>query len=236
LVAVVMGLPFEFERPTQVGLTDSGGNVVLDDLLGADLRILEDDTWESLFEAMDRVGDELEAEGRKVHRIPVGGSSPLGAFAFYQAASELPTGIDYVVTASSSGSTHTGLAYAFAGTETKIVGVACDPEPELPLEFADLAAGLESIVGKGIYLSADDFVFDLRFVGHGYGIPSDAGMAALRYLAQREGIFLDPIYSAKAFAGLMAMAREGSVSGRVVFWHTGGLPALFAMGERSHVG
>jgi D-cysteine desulfhydrase family pyridoxal phosphate-dependent enzyme len=232
LVAVVMDLPFEFELPRERGLTESGGNVWLDDLLGAELRTIPNGTWEELFEATRVVEQEMETSGRRFFSIPVGGSSPLGAFAFTQAAAEIAdqaSAFDFIVMASSSGSTQTGLQYALAGSETKVVGVACDPEPELVEEFALLASGLDALVGGAKNLEAGDFYFDTRFVGPGYGIPSEAGMDALRYLARREGIFLDPIYSAKAFAGLIAMVEEGSVKGRVLFWHTGGTPSLFAM-------
>ena len=238
LVAVVMDLPFEFELPTERGLTEVGGNVWLDELLGAELRTILNGTWEALFDATIATHKELEEAGRTVYSIPVGGSSPLGAFAFVQSAEEIaaqaPT-FDFIVTASSSGSTQTGLQYALHGTETTVIGIACDPEPELVNEFAALAAGIDDLTGQSKSLQPTDFHFDTRFVGPGYAIPSEAGMDALRYLARREGIFLDPIYSAKAFAGLMAMAEEGSVWGRVLFWHTGGTPLLFAM-DHSDVG
>jgi D-cysteine desulfhydrase family pyridoxal phosphate-dependent enzyme len=232
LVAVVMDLPYEFELPPEKGLTESGGNVLLDYLLGAELRTIPNRTWEALFDATIVTQKELEETGRTVYSIPVGGSSPIGAYAFTQAAEEIATqapAFDFIVTASSSGSTQTGLQYALNGSQTKLIGIACDPEPELVEEFALLAAGLDALTGESKNLQSTDFHFDTRFVGPGYGIPSEAGMDALRYLARREGIFLDPIYSAKAFAGLMELASEGTVKGRVLFWHTGGTPSLFAM-------
>ena len=96
-------------------------------------------------------------------------------------------------------------------------------------EFAALAAELDKLTGMGLNLTHEDFAFDLRFVGPGYGVPSEGGMEAIKLLARKEGIFLDPVYSAKAFHGLIEMARSGELSGRVCFWHTGGSPALFAM-------
>jgi len=229
LVAVVMELPYEFSPPTESGLTATGGNVALNAFLGCDLRLVPNGSWESLFAQTERVRSTLQAEGHRVFSIPVGGSSPLGAYAFYRAAEELPDRFDVIVTASSSGSTQTGLQYAFRCTTTRVVGVACDPEPDLVEEFAELANGLDAITQRGIHLAPTDFEFDLDFVGPGYGIPSAEGMEAIRYLAQREGIFLDPIYSAKAFAALRHRAQTGELSGRVLFWHTGGLPSLFAL-------
>ena len=77
-------------------------------------------------------------------------------------------------------------------------------------------------------LAAEDFLIDFGSVGPGYGVPSEEGRQAIKLMAQGEGIFLDPIYSGKAFAGLMRLAHLGTVTGRVLFWHTGGTPALFA--------
>jgi 1-aminocyclopropane-1-carboxylate deaminase/D-cysteine desulfhydrase-like pyridoxal-dependent ACC family enzyme len=229
-VAVVMALPYEDERPAEQGLKDSGGNAWLDKMLGVDLRLLPDGTWEELFAATARIASELRTAGRNVYEVPVGGSTPIGAYAFYQAGLELGAeAFDWIVFASSSGSTHTGLAYAFHGTETRILGIACDPEPEITGDFQRLYEGLEALVGERRPMSLSDWRLNLDYVGAGYGIPSEAGNSAIRLLAQTEGIFLDPVYSGKAFAGLLSLVRTGEIGGRVLFWHTGGTPALFAM-------
>ena len=230
-VAVVMPLPYEFE-PVEGGLKASNGNVLLDELLGAEIRMLPNGTWDELFAATASIAEELRASDKKVFEIPIGGSSPQGAFGFYEAGVELLSqdfGFETVVGASSSGSTQTGLTYAFARAKTNFLGMACDPEPEMVHEFAALAAELDKLTGMGLNLTHEDFAFDLRFVGPGYGVPSEGGMEAIKLLARKEGIFLDPVYSAKAFHGLIEMARSGELSGRVCFWHTGGSPALFAM-------
>jgi 1-aminocyclopropane-1-carboxylate deaminase/D-cysteine desulfhydrase-like pyridoxal-dependent ACC family enzyme len=143
---------------------------------------------------------------------------------------------DWIVFASSSGSTQTGLGYGLAGTRTRVLGIACDPEPELVDDFAELSAKLDELVGAGRGLSSSDFLFNTDFVGPGYGVPSPEGLDAIRYLAMREGIFLDPVYTSKAFAALRSLAEDGTLSGRVLFWHTGGLPALFAVPESYGLG
>ena len=168
-----------------------------------------------------------EGQGFQTFRIPIGGSSPLGAYAFYQAAQEIQEPFDAVVFASSSGSTHTGLAYGFHGSDTRVLGIACDPEPEIAEDFALLAKGLDEWVPNGPCMTAGDYDLSFEYVGPGYGVPSEAGNAAIELLARTEGIFLDPIYSGKAFAGLLDLVRKGELTGRVLFWHTGGLPALF---------
>lgn len=203
------------------------GNLLLDDLLGAHLTLFPDDDWEILYGFAEDIAKALEAHGDTVYRIPVGGSSPVGAYAFVKAAEELERDFDYVVCPSSSGSTHAGLTHAFHGSTTKVIGVACDPEPEILDDLELLVEGLDSYAGvKGLDRSNIDFRLD--WAGEAYGIPSPEGKSALEELARKEGIFLDPIYTAKAFSGLLAMIRSGEISGKICFWHTGGLPALFA--------
>jgi D-cysteine desulfhydrase family pyridoxal phosphate-dependent enzyme len=230
--AAVMALPYVSveERSSERGLSDTGGNVLLDDLVGVRLHVHPDGTWDELYGITGSLARQLSAAGRKVYEVPVGGSSPLGAYAFYQAGLELgDSRFDWIVFASSSGSTHTGLAYAFHGTKTRILGIACDPEPDLVDDFQELYEGLESLIGKPRPMVREKWLLNLDFVGAGYGIPSEAGNAAIGLLARTEGIFLDPIYTGKAFAGLVDLAKRGDIHGRILFWHTGGLPALFAM-------
>ena len=224
--AAVMAMPYDVVEPKEQETTD-GGNLILDDLLGIDLRFAPNGTWDELYAQAEALAVEQETAGANVYRIPIGGSSALGAFAFYQAAQELDQKFDTVVFASSSGSTHTGLAFAFSGTSTRVLGIACDPEPEIAEDFAELAVGLREILPDGPVLTAKDYDLDFNFVGPGYGVPSEAGNAAIRRLARTEGIFLDPIYSGKAFAALLDLVENRRLIGKILFWHTGGLPALF---------
>lgn len=229
--AVVMDLPFEYARPKGPALASAGGNELLDRLLGVDLHRVEDGPWETLYAQADELADRLEARGRRVYRIPVGGSSALGAYAFTRAAVEVQAAeehFDWIVTATSSGSTQTGLTWALHDGSTRVLGIACDPEPEIAEDFVRLSAELDALTGHEKALTPRDFEIDFRFVGPGYGARSAEGDAAIVRLAQTEGIFLDPIYSAKAFSGLLKRIEEGSLTGRILFWHTGGIPALFA--------
>lgn len=229
--AAVMDLPYDAAFGVPAGpRPGGGGNETLDAILGVRLHRVPDAPWEQLFEAAEQVAGALESQGRKVYRIPIGGSSPLGAFAFVRAAEEL-AGIphfDAVVCPTSSGSTHAGLAYALHGGPTRVVGIACDPEPEVVDDLQRLVLALDAMVGGRREVAAEYLDVRQDFVGPGYGVPSREGDAALRYLARREGVFLDPVYSAKAFAGLIEMAKRRELRGRVLFWHTGGTPAIFA--------
>ncbi len=226
--SATMALPYEDHKPAAAPM-GPGGNALLDDLLGIDLRIYDDAQWDELFARAEDIAKEFEAAGKRVYRVPVGGSSPLGAYAFAKAAEELTETFDWIVTASSSGSTQAGLGHALHATAAKVLGIACDPEPEMIHEFTKLASEIDNMTGETKGMKPEDWQFNLDYVGPGYGVPSEAGQAAIVELAQKEGIFLDPIYTGKAFAGLLDLTRKGGIKGKVLFWHTGGTPALFAM-------
>jgi 1-aminocyclopropane-1-carboxylate deaminase/D-cysteine desulfhydrase-like pyridoxal-dependent ACC family enzyme len=228
--AAVMELPYDegCGQAPRPRVNHQTGNPLLDRLLGVKLRVFPDGDWLVLYEHADRLAAELESRGTRVYRIPIGGSSPLGAFAFTQAASELDQPFDWIVFASSSGSTHTGLAYAMLGTNTRVLGIACDPEEAVLDDFAEVAAGLQQLLKGPRALLRNDFRLDFRFVGPGYGVPSEGSLNAIRQLARSEGVLLDPIYSGKAYHGLCELIARGEVSGKILFWHTGGVPSLFA--------
>ncbi|HXH62270.1 MAG TPA: pyridoxal-phosphate dependent enzyme [Fimbriimonadaceae bacterium] len=231
--AASMDLPFDkgAGKPTGRHVTQ-GGNRVLDEMFGLEMRVYPDDDWEVLDQHAKAIAEEYEQKGRTVRLIPTGGSTPTGAYGFYMAGNELSAQtkrpFDWIVTPTSSGSTHAGLGYCYFGSTTRVIGVSCDPEPELDQDLSRLAAGLDAITGLDKRMSASDFDFRLDFVGPGYGVASAAGDEAIRYLIAREGVLLDPVYSGKAFSGLLALVRSGELEGRGVFWHTGGLPTLFA--------
>lgn len=233
--ACVMDLPYEeaFGQPSSIRLHEHGANLLADQILGIEINKVDDGPWETLFDSTEELAKRYEKAGLKVYRIPIGGSSPLGAYSFLAAAREIDQPFDIIVTASSSGSTHAGLAYAFAGTPTKVIGISCDPEPDLYDTLAELCAGLDALTGESKNLTKTDF--DLRFdwVGEGYGVTSNEALEAIGLLAREEGVFLDPIYSGKAFAGLVGLVESGQLSGRVLFWHTGGGPTLFALPEEA---
>lgn len=230
-IAAVMNLPFAVihGRPDETGQpVERAGNVLLDEILGVELNVFPDDDWEVLYAHAEELAVSAESMGAKVYRIPVGGSSPIGAFAFVQAFEELDSPFDTILTPSSSGSTHSGLAWAAHEGATRVIGIACDPEPEIMEDLLRLTNGLDALTGVRKGMLESDLDLRLEWAGRAYGIPSPAGNAAIEYLARREGIFLDPVYTGKAFSGLLDLARQGELSGRILFWHTGGLPALFA--------
>jgi 1-aminocyclopropane-1-carboxylate deaminase/D-cysteine desulfhydrase-like pyridoxal-dependent ACC family enzyme len=228
-----MDLPFDSAagKPSGGSLAH-GGNRVLDDLFGLEMRVFPDDDWEVLDAYASAMVDEFSRAGKKAVRMPTGGSTPLGAYGFFVAGAELAAQardpFDWLVVPTSSCSTHAGLAHYFHGKSTRVVGISCDPEPGLVSDLWRLATGLDQITGEDRTMVAEDFDLRLDYVGPGYGVSSPAGEEAFEYLIKQEGILLDPVYSAKAFSGLLDLARKGEISGKVVFWHTGGFPTLFA--------
>lgn len=230
-LAVVMALPFEaeFGKP-EPRLPTIGGNVELDQVFGVELENVPDGPWEDLFAAAAGAAERERAAGHRVYEVPIGGSGPLGAYGFACAAQELTGGFDHIVTPTSSGSTHAGLAWHFHGTPTQVHGIACDPEPDLHDDVVRLCGELDALVGGRKKIGPGDVLLHREWVGPGYGVPSEEGQSALLRLAREEGLLLDPVYSAKAMAGLIGLAARGALSGRVLFWHTGGLPVLCAPG------
>jgi 1-aminocyclopropane-1-carboxylate deaminase/D-cysteine desulfhydrase-like pyridoxal-dependent ACC family enzyme len=211
----------------------ASGNLLLDQLFGAELHFAGEVGWPELFEAAQRVSDNLRGEGATPYTLPAGASSPVGAIGFVTAWAELSDqladqGVDAHTLwfASSSGGTHAGLllgrAISDTGPELRGIGVAADIAPDLPAYIDSLASDAASLIGTGMRVPAAEL--DMSHIGEGYGIPTPEGLEAIRLLARTEGIVCDPVYSGKALAALVAAEHDGSA----VFWHTGGYHALFA--------
>lgn len=211
------------------------GNLILDDLLGAQLDFRADANWADLNRAVSEVAQSYREAGQSAITAPVGASSPLGSLGFARAFLEFdqqcqseglqPTAI---VHASSSLGTHAGLLVgrALSGREIDIIGIDVGAiYPDLPEEANRLAAAAAELIG----LPLPDPGADLRteYLGRGYGLPDEATAAAIRLFAQQEAVITDPVYSGKGAQGLVDLLRRGEILGPVVFWHTGGYHALF---------
>jgi 1-aminocyclopropane-1-carboxylate deaminase/D-cysteine desulfhydrase-like pyridoxal-dependent ACC family enzyme len=234
-VAAVMETPYYAGagKPESPAVGSRNANSLIDSLLGVEVQNAADGPWEELYAFQDSLVKKLEQEGNRVYKMPIGGSSVLGAYSFVLAGRETDaqqSKFDYLITPSSSGSTHCGLAWHYNGSSTRVIGISADPDPdnELVEDMVDLSGGLDALLGDSKELTHADFDLRMDWAGEGYGVPSEAGKAAIQLLARREGVFLDPVYTGKAFAGLIELARSGEVSGKVLFWHTGGTPVLFA--------
>ena len=218
------------------GVTATRGNQLLNNLLGAEVRFLDTPDYADIYAEMERIAAQLARAGHHAFCIPVGGSVALGSLGYVNAVRELAAqakdqGVrfDHIVCATGSGGTHAGVALGarLYLPETRVTGVCVDTDPFaeiVPRLIRETAALLECDLPAGF-----DAVELLDRTGPGYAIPSEAGNAAVRTLAAHEGIILDPVYTGKAFAGLLDLCRSGADN--VLFWHTGGAGGLFAQGE-----
>jgi D-cysteine desulfhydrase family pyridoxal phosphate-dependent enzyme len=210
-------------------------NALLDRLLGADLRYVP--SRDGRQPAMEAAAAALRRLGRRPYVIPIGASTPLGAAAYVAAVRELLQQIDppdVIVHASSSGGTQAGIAAgcALAGVHTRVIGVSADETAaDLEREIRTIMVGLASLLGfEPTRFDATAIEVDDRFVGAGYGIPTPESRAAIELAARTEAVFLDPTYTSKAMAALIAGIRDGTCAdaGTVLFWHTGGQVTLFS--------
>ena len=213
------------------GVTACVGNQLLEKLMGTEVIFMDTDDYNDIYAEMDRIGAKL---GVPYYRIPCGGSNALGTLGYVECAREIAgqgMRFDHIVCAEGSGGTMAGLALGaklfLPGARVHGMMVDTDPFDEITLRLMREAADL---IGADAEVNSNDF--DLRdMCGPGYAIPSAEGNAAVSLMAEKEGLFLDPVYTGKAYAGLMAMAREGAFrpEDNVLFIHTGGAGGLFAL-------
>lgn len=218
------------------------GNVLLDQLFGADLQVLPRGS-DSLARAEARAA-QLRDAGRKVLVIPMGGSTPLGSLGYARCAGEiaqqeivLGLTFDQVVVPNGSAGTHAGLASGFALLErgtaiVKSYSVLSDRDSSA-IRTLKLTRDTLALLGSDAVVRPVEIVIDGSQLGEGYGLPTEAMQDAVRLMARAEGLLIDPVYSGKAFAGLVADIRQGRFrSGdNVLFVMTGGEPGLFAYRE-----
>lgn len=215
------------------------GNVVLDRLFGAVIHDVPGNV--NALQVAEERASALRREGRKVYVCPLGGSSAVGCLGYVSCAMEIlnqsaESGIDFdhIVVANGSGGMQAGLvagALAAGVPPTKVVGYTV----LAPLEKAhatthDKVQQTLDLIGAGLTVSGDDVVVHEEQLGSGYGLPTNSMRRAVSLLANQEGLLLDPVYSGKAFAGLIQSVENGKFSAgqNVLFLMSGGTPSLFA--------
>ncbi len=219
---------------------ETSGNLLLDHLFGAEVHIVED-VDAALLKAGEII-ETTESKGGKAHFIPPGGSNATGSLGFVRAAKELQTQendegrrFDRIVLAASTAGTLAGLAIGFAALEDpRRLDAVMVYEPSA--EVRPKAQTLIAETAEQIGIASPGFAnitFHDGFLGEGYGLPTDPMREAVSLMATKEGIALDPAYTGKAFAGLIDFLRRGDVGAEenILFWHTGGAPAIFAQPE-----
>lgn len=235
---------------------DLGGNVFLQNFIGARIKILEgegkkliklEDIWETVSENFQY----LERMGKRTYLAPIGASIPEGSMevswggiayldCFYEIMSQcMHLGIepDWIVHATGSGSTQAGLVVGskLMSSRTKILGISVSEKKE---EFKEIVRkiieNIENYIQIGLDLRDEDIKIIDDYIGEGYGRVNKELVDSLRIVAEREGIFLDPVYTGKAMTGLLDLIKKGFINSgeKVIFIHTGGLPALFSYREK----
>lgn len=218
----------------------ASGNLLLDQLFGAKI------VWTSRAERESVLRATFESAweaGRRPYLIPLGASNALGSLAYEAAFQEFlaqiktpqapVTVVDWIVVASSSGGTQAGLALGArrAGWTGRVLGISIDePAPDLQAIVASMASGAADRLGEELVISPDEILVNADYLGEGYGVMGDAEREAIYLFAQQEGLLLDPVYTGRAAAGMLDLIRRGFFrpGEAVLFWHTGGTPALFA--------
>ena len=236
-------IQLEERVPDIDALHRSSGNVLLDQLLGATLHSYPEGEDEAGADAnLKRIAGELRQAGATPYIIPLGADhDPLGALGYIDAAAELLTqleeqslSIDHLVVTSGSGATHAGLLFGLKAMRSTIQITGVCPRRDAVSQTARIHGHIKKL-SRMLDFETSLTETDVRMtditLAPGYGLLNDATLEAMKLTARMEGLFLDPVYTAKAMAALFHLIEKGEISGKVVFIHTGGQPALWGYGN-----
>jgi D-cysteine desulfhydrase family pyridoxal phosphate-dependent enzyme len=211
----------------------ASANLLLDQLFGAEIIWVEKSRRD---EVLQETFEKTSEQGNKPYLVPYGGSSPTGALGYVFAMEEFvgqKVEADWILFASSSGGTQAGLVVGTRvfGYKGKVLGISIDePQRILQEHVAKLASETSERLGPRIEFASDEVLVNDEYAAPGYGVLTGAERAAISLFAKYEGLLLDPVYTGRAAAGLIDLVRKGffTKDETVLFWHTGGQPALFA--------
>ena len=216
-------------------------NLLLDEMFGAKIVNVTDraDRDRILQETFDKA----TKAGKNPYLVPYGGSSPVGALGYAFAVEELmrqDVRADWIVFATSSGGTHAGLTLGkrVFGFDGKVLGISIDESEEwLKSHVSALASDASELLGERIEFMPDDILANDAYCQAGYGVLTDVEREAVKLFAKYEGLLLDPVYTGRVAGGMIDLIRKGffKPGDTVLFWHTGGQPALFADKYSSHL-
>jgi D-cysteine desulfhydrase len=209
-------------------------NLLLDGLFGAEVITVEDRTFRD--EVLQKTFDDAVAAGKKPYLVPYGGSSPTGALGYAFAMEEFMkqnVHADWIVFGTSSGGTHAGLVLGqrLFGFKGKVLGISIDEtEDDLKNHVSALASQASGKLGEQIHFTRNDVLANDKYCQAGYGVFGEGEREAINLFARHEGLLLDPVYTGRAASGMIDLIRKGffKKDETVLFWHTGGQPALFA--------
>ena len=224
--------------------SETQGNLLLHDILDSKVRIIEVDPSELLggiiMSKMNALADELSQQGRHPLVIPAGAHVPLGAAGWVNAADEIRQQLQarninaqYIVVTTGSCGTQAGLEVGvkYLGLPLKVIGISVFHKTASAItEVVNMANETAKFLNLEVTFTPDEITVYDDYIGEGYGRITDGCLQAIRLVAQTEGIFLDPVYTGKAMAGLIDLIRKGRFTAKdtIVFIHSGGIPALFA--------
>lgn len=224
--------------PEQNPTFNQNGNALLMKLMNA--NIITIDAEDDFQTEMKKIADDVNKKGNKAYLIPFGGSNVLGSLGYLDCANEIieqfqnaeGTMPDYVITPAGSGGTMAGLVagFAIAKTSTKVIGFSV-LHKDLTIENIVNKLANEIIENiKPKFDTITNFELNTKFVGEAYGIPTENGINAIKMLAELEGLFLCPVYTSKAMAGLIEYIKDNKIKKdeTIVFIHTGGMPLVHA--------
>lgn len=221
------------------------GNLMLNIVLGAEMKILKDAGVKEIIAEGDRISQELRKQGHTPYLIPMGGSCPTGAlgyvFAMREIAEQLGSDADpLIVTAVGSGGTMAGcvLGTKLFLPKAEVLGVSVAGMAGYTKTHAcEVVNETARNLDVNLILSEDDFNINQDYFSPKYAVPSEAGNEAILIAGRTEGIILDPVYTGKAMSGLIDLAHKKAISPdrTVIFIHTGGSPALMGYEEQMKV-
>ena len=217
------------------------GNLLLDALVGAEVRWTDADGYRSRDQHMAHIAEQLRSNGERPYIIPEGGSNAVGAMGFVHAGRELAAqaqavGVqfDTVIVATGSGGTLAGLA--MSGLQANVLGVAvCDDRATFRQRVHEIAQQAQTL-NMGLTLPSDGWDVLEGHQGEGYAISTATELQQQAWLARSEGIIVDPVYTGKAWGALFSVLQQDprALGRRVLFWHTGGVFGVFGRGASYH--
>ncbi len=219
------------------------GNYLIDKIVGAEVRWITENAYSGIDKVLEDVADELRSKGKKPYVISIGGSTPLGDIGYVlcgleivQQAVEMGVDFDHVVITTGSGGTTAGLVLGLKmfNPATRVTGfsIARSKEELVPL-IVNIANESAELIETNVRVNEDDFDIVDEYIGNGYASKTKESIEAIKLLLRTEGILLDPIYTGKTFAGLLAEAKKGRFgkNSNVLFVHTGGYGGVFGFSK-----
>lgn len=214
------------------------GNIIINNIIDAKIHQVQDN--KSAYKAIQEREKELLHEGGKAYTIPIGGSNAIGTLGYIDCyyeilkqENELGVNFNWITSASGSGGTHAGLIAGklLSNTKNKVKAYHVEPDQgELADHTLKITQEVLKLCNSRKKVKNSDILISDEYAGNTYGIPEDYHIETIKYLAKHEGVLLDPVYTSKAFLGLIMDIKNNIIKKgeKVLFIHTGGTPGIFA--------